>query len=176
MFEKIKFYVLAVLILLFIGCAGSKSASGYNSTLPSELEKLIEGEYKDDLTAVGSAEGEKEDISVRKAEVQARAALAREFKAQVDQLQKSYEESVNDKTLEEYNQVVEIFATVEMENVKVVKSLVKELKNGKYSAKVLIAMSANDIKNSIENKLGTYTSFKASKAYKELEERVAAVE
>ncbi len=176
MFDKIKLYLFSVVILLVIGCAGSKSASGYNSTLPSEIEKLIEGEYKDDLTAVGSAEGDKEDICVRKAEVQARASLAREFKAQVDQLQKSYEESVNDKTLEEYSQVVEVFATVEMENVKVVKSLVKELKNGSYSAKVLIAMSADDIKNNIDNKLGTYTSFKASKAYKELEERVASVE
>lgn len=172
----IKLCLVSTLLFTILGCAGSKSASGYSSAMPSELEKIIENEYKDALTAVGTAVGEKEDICMRKAELQARATLAREFKAQVDQLQKSYEESVNDKTLEEYSQVVEIFATVEMENVKVVKSLVKELKDGNISAKVLIAMSADDIKNSIDNKLGTYTSFKASKAYKELEERVSSVE
>lgn len=171
----VKSLVLITLIISIIGCAGSKPASGYNSTIPAEMEKLIKNDYSKDLTAIGSAEGEKEDVCVRKAELQARASLAREFKSQVDQLQKSYEESINDKTLEEYSQVVEIFATVEMENVKVVKSLIKEQKDGLLSAKVLIVMSADDIKNSIDNKLGSYTSFKASKAYKELEERVAAI-
>lgn len=176
MFKVGKILLVVSFIVFVFGCAGGKSASGYNSTMPSEFEKLIEDEYKDALTAVGTAIGEKEDICIRKAELQARATLAREFKSQVDQLQKSFEESVNDQTLEEYSQVVEVFATVEMENVKVIKSLVKELKDGKISAKVLIAMSADDIKNSIDNKLGSYTSFKASKAYKELEERVAAAQ
>lgn len=176
MFRNLVKKSLILLVIGLIGCGGKSTSSGYNTTVPSEIEKLLKNEYKDALTAIGTAEGDKEDISVRKAELQARATLAREFKAQVDQLQKSYEESVNDKTMEEYSQVIEVFTTVEMENVKVIKSLVKELKNGKISAKVLIAMSADELKSNIDNKLGTYTSFKASKAYKELEERVASAQ
>ena len=162
------------LTIQFAGCASSKPAAGYHSTVPDEIEKLIEKEYSQSIYSVGSDEAEKEDVAIRKAEMQARASIAREFKSQIDQLQKIYEGSVNDKSIEEYSTVIENFSTIKLEHAKVVKSMVKEISGGMVSAKVLVVISAAQLKESIENRLGEYTSFKASKAYSELEERVAA--
>ena len=166
--------ISAFLISQIAGCAASKPDAGYRSTLPGEITKLIEKEYKNSIYAVGSDEAEKEDIAIRKAEMQARAAIAREFKSQIDQLQKNYEGSVNDKSIEEYSTVIENFSTIKLENARVVKSMVKDVAGGMVSAKVLVVISAAQLKESVEDRLGDYTSFKASKAYSELEERVAS--
>lgn len=162
----------AMLLLGLMGCAGSKPGEDYVSDTPKEIEKLIEEKYSEAIYAVGTATGPSEQIAKSKGEMQARAEIARQFKSQIDVLQKSYEEAVNDKSLEEYKQVMEIFASLEITGTKVVKSMVRKEK-GSYSAKILVVVSAEQFKAILDEKMQAMTSFRASQAYKELEDRVA---
>lgn len=155
-----------------VNCAGTKPGTGYVEDTPDDIQKLIKKEYSESVYAVGTATGPDEGTATRKATMQARAEIAREFKAQIDVLQKNYEESINDNAVEEYQQATEVFATLEVSGSKIAKSTVREEKDGSYLAKVLVIVSAEQLKAIIDEKMQAYTSFKASKAYKELEERV----
>ena len=175
MFQHLKQFVFVagttLAMVLMIGCAGTKPGKGYVSDIPSEIQKLIKDKYSEALYSVGTATGPNEGIAKRKATMQARAEIAREFKAQIDGLKKMYEEAVNNKSLEEYKQTIEIFASLEVSGSKIAKSMVRKEKTG-YSAKVLVVVSAEQLKAIIDEKMQALTSFRASKAYKELEERV----
>ncbi len=133
---------------------------------------MISKKYKDAVYAIGTAYGADEGVTIRKATLLARSEIAREFKSQIDVMQNSYEESINDKVVEEYNEAVEIFATLEIQGSTIAKSMVRKEKNSGYSAKVLVVVSAEKLKSIIDEKMRAYTSFKASQAYKKLEERV----
>jgi len=159
-------------VILFTGCAGTKPNAGYVTDTPDEIEKMIKKELSEAIYAIGTATAPDEGTATRKAAVQARAEIARQFKAQIDVLQKSYEESVNDNAVQEYQQAAEVFATLDISGSKIAKSLVRKEKDNSYSAKVLVAVTAEQLKALLDEKLQAYTSFKASKAYKELEERV----
>lgn len=166
-------FITLSLAIAFVNCAGTKPGTGYVDDTPDDIQKLINKKYKEAVYAVGAATGNDEGSTSRKATMQARAEIAREFKAQIDVLQKSYEESINDKTVEEYQQATEVFATLEVSGSSIVKSMVRKEKDDSFSAKVLVVVSAEQLKAIIDEKMQAYTSFKASKAYKELEDRVA---
>jgi hypothetical protein len=157
---------------LFTGCAGTKPGKGYADNTPDEIEQLMKKKYKTAVVAVGTATGPKENIAEEKAVAAARAEIAREFKSQIDALQKMYEESVNDKSIEEYKQAIEIFASLEITGSTIAKTMIRKEKNG-FSAKVLVVVSAENMKAMLDEKMNQITSFKASKAYQELEGRVA---
>ena len=161
------------LMFSLVNCAGSKPGTGFVEDTPDDIQKMIKKEYTEAVYAVGTATGPDEGTATRKATMQARAEIAREFKAQIDVLQKSYEESLNNNAVEEYQQATEVFATLDVSGSKIAKSMVREEKDGTYLAKVLVVVSAEQLKALIDEKMQAYTSFKASKAYKELEERVA---
>ena len=165
--------IILSIVSALVQCAGTKPGKGYEDTTPDEIEKLISKKYTDAVYAVGTATGADEGTATRKAAMQARAEIAREFKAQIDVLQKNYEESINDKTVEEYQQAIEVFATLEVAGSTIAKSMVRKERDNSYSAKVLVVVTAEQLKAIIDEKMQAYTSFKASKAYKELEERVA---
>ena len=67
---------------------------------------------------------------------------------------------------------MEIFSTLEISGSKIAKSMVRREKQDLYSAKVLVVVSAEQLKSIIDQKLRDYTSFKATRAYRELEKRV----
>jgi hypothetical protein len=171
----LSFVILACLagLQMQTGCASSKFGGAYQETIPPEIQKLVDSQYSQAVTAVGTDEGPTEGIAERKAEMQARAELARRFKAQVDELQKSYEESTSDKASQEYQQALEIFASLELVGSQKIKSLVRMQNNGVYQAKVLMVLSAGQLKQLFDEKMAAVTAFKASKAYEELEARVA---
>jgi hypothetical protein len=163
----------ALAVLILGACAGVRPSADYSGTIPEEIQQLVDGQYAQALKAVGTDDGPSEGIAERKAEMQARADLARQFKAQVDQLQKSYEESVSDKSLQEYKQTLEIFASLELVGSRKAKTMVKPLGNGDYQAKVLVVISAEQLKGIVDEKMSSLATYKASQAYKELEDRVA---
>jgi hypothetical protein len=160
-------------MLMLANCAATKPGEGYSSANPPEIDELIKKKYSEAIYAVGTATGPNEGLAIRKATMQGRAEIARKFKSQIDALQKSYEEAVNDKSVEEYSQVAEIFASLEISGSEPVKELVRPEKEGGFSAKVLVVVSAEKVKAIIDEKMQAYTSYKAAEAYKELEERVA---
>ena len=161
---------LAAFLLLTFGCGPKPMNRGYSDAVPDELQHLIKQNYSEGIYAVGSAVGPNEDVAVDKAGLQARAEIAREFKSQIDVLQKEYQDQTGDHTSTEYSQVMEVFAQLDIGGSKVAKTLIQ--KDGKdYSAKVLVVVSAEQVKNIFDEKLNSFASFKASKAYHELEER-----
>jgi hypothetical protein len=177
MFRKKGIVILSTVVATFISlslmnCAGAKAGKGYTGNTPDEIDKLINQKFKTAIYAVGTGEGSNENVAVEKATMRATAAIARQFKLQIDALQKLYEESVNDKSLEEYKQAIEIFASMEISGSKVEKTMVRKEKNT-FSAKVLVVVAAEQFKAMLDEKMASITSFKASKAYEELENRVA---
>jgi hypothetical protein len=161
-----------VAVLAFAGCNPKPVNRGYQDDVPPEMQRLIDKEYQEAMYAVGAASGPTESIARDKAVMAARAEIARLFESQVDVLQKRFEETVNQDDIEEYQQVMETFATLEVRGSQIAKSMVRPEKSGNYSAKALVVVSAEQMKQIVDEKLSSYTSFRAARAYKELEERV----
>ena len=159
-------------LFLFAGCT-NRTTSSYSDSIPNEIQKLINNKYAESLHAVGTSRGPEESIAISKAIVQARAEIAREFKSQVEVLQKDYVEAIEDHSAGEYNEVIGVFSSLELIGSNVAKVMIRKEKDDLYFAKVLVVVSAGQFKDLIDQKLRDYTSFKATKAYKELQERVA---
>lgn len=166
------FCILAVSSFTIIYCAGSKPGQRYTDDVPDDILRLTHTKYKESIYSIGTASGPDEGTAIRKAAHQARAEIAREFKSQVDALQKSYEESINGNAVDEYQQASEIFATLEISGSKMVKSMVRKENDGSYTAKALVVISAEQLQLLMDEKLKAYASFRASKAYTELQQRV----
>ncbi|MFP4014075.1 MAG: hypothetical protein ACLFVQ_08340 [Chitinispirillaceae bacterium] len=167
------FGLVVSLSVVFWSCSPRLGGEGkYEDTVPGEIEKVIGEKCQEGLYAVGTAVAGDEMVAVNRASMQARAEIARQFEAQVNVLQKDYQESVSERTTGEYSQVMEVFATLELNGSQIIKSMVRKESDGQYSAKVLVAVTAQRMKEVVDERLRAFTSFRASKAYKELEERV----
>jgi hypothetical protein len=153
-------------------CGSSKIAKGYVDSTPDEINQLITKKYSTSVHAVGTAGGPDEMIAINKATMQARAEIARQFKAEVEVLQKDYQEAMMDNLSGEYNEVMEAFSALELNGSQIVKAMVRKDRADYFSAKVLVVVSAGQLKQIIDQKMRDYTSYKATNAYKELENRV----
>lgn len=170
--ETIRNVAAAVVVACgLVTCAGHRPGAGYTDVVPREIRRLIAKEHGEGLHAVGSAVAPREGLAVRIAALEARAELARRFRAQVDALQKSYEELVNRRDAREYQETIEILASLELSGSEIAKSMVRRRKRS-YTAKVLVVVSAQQLKKLVDKETQAYTSFRASKAYQALEERV----
>jgi hypothetical protein len=170
--------VAAVSVMLF-GCAGGKSlkkdsggADDAKSVYPSAIEKLIEGKYAQSLFAVGMGTHPDRNIALQRASIDADEKIAAQFQKQVDALQKEYTEAVNDQKLEETKNTAEIFTSIRLVGVTAVKEMASEGKDG-FTAYVLKVISAEKLKNLVDERTNALTNFKAIQSYKELEDRVA---
>jgi len=164
---------ITALAAILLMCGGQKPVlKGYQDDVPEEIRALIEKKYNQGIYAVGSSRGPTQEVARNKAVMQARAEIARQFKTEVGVLQKDYEESVNNKALGEYSQVMEIFSTLEINGSFIAKSMIRMEDEDIYAAKVLVVLSAEQLKRMLDARMQSFTSFKASKAYKELEKRV----
>lgn len=161
-----------VLLVLLVGCISQKLNKGYVDSVPDEIQHLIAKKYSGSLSAVGTASGSEELIAVNKAVLQARVEIARQFKSEIEVLQKDYEEQVGESASAEYNEVMNAFSMVELNGSQIAKTMIRKDKFKTYSAKVLVVVTAEQLKNIIDNKMQDYTSYKATNAYKELESRV----
>ncbi len=165
--------LLLIGIVLFSGCINRFSKSGqYEDSVPPELQRIIKEKCQEGLYSVGAATAADEMMAINKATMQARAEIARQFKAQVNVLQKDYQEAVSERATGEYSQVMDVFSTLELNGSQIIKSMVRQGDNNQYSAKVLVAVTAQRMKEVIDERMRAFTSFRAAKAYKELEDRV----
>ena len=164
--------IMALSAALFTGCNSKTAGYGrFADTVPSEMEKLIKDKHQDGLYAVGTARSADEMSAINKASMQARAEVARQFKITLNALQRDYQEAAGERSGGEYSQVIEIFTTLELRGSRIVKSMVTREKDGRFVAKVLVVVSANEMKVLLDERFRAYTSVRASKAYKELSAR-----
>lgn len=139
---------LSLLASLLIGCAGSGSVPGTtavqtNLNILMQEKREMEAQDKQALVEVGEGIAGREQIALNKADMQARAAVARRMKARTQELLKDfYEEAGEPKT--EHHEEVTIQVTDEMTSgATVVKSLTEMTKDGSYKVTVLMTVNAN---------------------------------
>ena len=159
--------------LLLVSCGPKPVNKGYESDVPDEIQRIIDSKYSEAINNVGTGTGPSELIAKDRAILKARGEIARQFKTQLDALQKSYTESVNNKAVEEYTEAMKAFVSISLEGTKEVKAMIRHESDGNYTAKVLVVLAAEQVKALVDQKMQAYTSFKASKAYEELDARVA---
>ena len=177
--KTVFFTAVALFAVNMAGCAGSKSLKKNNgkaqeafTAYPEDIQKLFDKKYEKSIKSVGIASHPDQTVALEKASLDADAKIGAQFKSEISQLQKSFLEAVNDQKLEEFRKTVENFSTITINGVTIVKEMVSEGKDG-YSGYVLKVVSAETMKNMIDERTNTLTNFKALQAYKELEDRVA---
>jgi len=170
---------MAVLSLTLFGCGGGASLKkdtgkpvNASGMYPDEIEKLMNGKYANSIKAVGIATHADQMVARQKAGLDADRLIAEQFKMELSSLQKSFLEAVNDQKLEEYRNTVENFVNIKMQGVTIVKEMVSQGKDG-YNVYILKIVSAETVKNLIDEQTNALTNFKALQAYKDLEDRVA---
>ncbi|MDR0307871.1 MAG: LPP20 family lipoprotein [Chitinispirillales bacterium] len=165
--------ILAITTAMFTGCNSKMGGQAkYRDSIPVEIQQIIKDKLENGLYAVGTSRSGDEMAAINKASMQARAEIARQFRAQISAFQKDYQESVGERAGGEYTQVMEIFTAIELRGSRIVKSMVTRDNDGHYIAKVLVAVSAEEMKVLLDERFRAYTSVRASKAYRELENRV----
>ena len=160
------------LALTLTACCSNAIRNTYTDSTPDEIQLLISTKYEKSLYAVGTAHGPDESIALNKATVQARAEIARIFRSSIELLEKDFVEALHEQAAGEYTQVLKLFSQLEISGSRVEKTMIRKDKDNLYSAKVLVVVSAEQVKELLDRKLRDYTSFKATKAYRELEQRV----
>lgn len=160
-----------------IGCASTAkrntgSADEEMRMYPKSIEKLLEAKYSHSIKAVGMGSHPDRVTAAKKARLDAQNQISNVFRNEVSALQKSFLEAVNEEQLEEYRNTVESFTNIEMQGVSEAKAALTEGKDG-YTAYVLMTVSAETLKELVDQKTNAMTNLKAVEAYKELEERVA---
>ncbi len=162
--------IVVAAVIFVVGCA-SNISKGYINVIPNEIAKLIKSEYSEDIYAVGTAVAKSEGLALSKAALQARAIISRQFKSNVAALQNDYKEEINTRSVGEFTSIISELTSVTLVNSTEVLSMVKD-DGGKYKAKVLVVISSEQLKDMLDQKLNEYTSFRASKAYGELLNRL----
>ncbi len=157
---------------MVVGCGPKPVNKGYVDDTPDELIELVENKYHQSVYAIGTADGPNETIARNKATMQARAELARQFQAEVNALQKDYLQAVNGHPGDEHSQVMEVFSSMDISGSSIAKSMIRQKDSDSFSAKVLVVISAEKLKELLDDKTRSYTSFRAMEAYKKLEQRV----
>ena len=158
------------------GCGGNKTLDRGNpdeaeGMYPPAIEKLIQKKYASSIHAVGMGSHPDRITAAKKARLDAQNQIANTFRNEVSALQKSFLEAVNDQQLEEYRNTVESFTNIELQGVSEAKATFSEGKDG-YTAYILMTVSAETLKDLIDEKTAKLTNFKALQAYQELEARV----
>jgi uncharacterized alkaline shock family protein YloU len=166
-----------LLSFALIGCGGKNSLKkdygvDAQDAYPAKIQQLFDGKYSASIKAVGMASHPDQEVALQKAGLDADQKIAEQFQMEISALQKKFLEAVNDQKLEEYRNTVENFVNIKIEGVTTAKEMTASGKDG-FRAWVMKVVSAEMLKNLIDQRTNALTSFKALQAYKDLEDRVA---
>jgi hypothetical protein len=167
---------IAALSLAVVGCGEKKvkdhgKLSDAAGVYPKEIQKLLDKEYKESISAVGMATNTDQITALKKARFDATQQIAAQFQQEVASLQKHFLEAVNDSQTEDFRQTEEIFVLVTLHGDKVIKEMTTQGKDG-FTAYVLRALDVAALKNFLDEQKNAETLIKANAAYKDLESRV----
>lgn len=168
-----KVTVAATLLLTFVGCGPKEPADqGYQSLYPAPIENLMNGQYAQAICAVGMASHPDKNIAAKKAGIDADRKIAKQFNSEIANLEKDFTEAVNDKALEHFQQTTENFSLAQVNGIQAVKSIFKKTENG-FEVYTLSVVNPSIMKDLVDAQKDALTEFKATKAYADLESRVA---
>jgi len=165
--------------LLALSCGGSKSAvKDFGSAdqevriFPKSIEDLMNKRYKESIKAVGFAGSPDIEIARSKAMDDASDKIARQFKQEVSFWDKRFQNELNGTQLEDYQKTTQQFGNVTLQGIQNAKEVMTKGKDG-YMVYVLLVISFDTFQKLLNDQKDALTVAKATKAYKELEDRVA---
>jgi len=184
------FTLLAVLSFsLITACGGGGKAAVKDSSI-----EVIEDPFQDltDLTsdiitggglaAVGQGTSERQDLAKKKAVTDAQGQLAEILEAKVNKMKKSFQEEIGTGSDTEINEaftdVVKVLSKTTLRGAITKKTkFMKDKDTGLFTAAVVVAVEPNTINMSLFDEMQKsqpklYERFRASQAYKELEDEM----
>ncbi len=169
-----KVTVAATLLFSLVGCGGKKppADNGFSSLYPPEIENAMNGQYAQAISAVGMASHPDKSIAAKKAGIDADRKIAKQFNSEIANLEKDFTEAVNDKALQHFQQTTENFSLAQVNGIQAVKSIFKKTESG-YEVYTLSVVNPSIMKDLVDAQKDALTEFKATKAYSDLESRVA---
>jgi len=167
-----KHLIVTLGLFLVISCATTKPGNGYFNDVPDAIQQLISKQYSNDLYAIGTAKDVDEGRAIRQATLQARVAISKQFETNISALRNSYENKINDQTVDKISDIIDELTHIKLKGSKVIKSMIRPEKDGYYTAKVLVIVSSEQLKSLIDQQLRDYTEFKFSEEYRKLMERL----
>ncbi len=168
-----KLTLAGALVLTTLGCGEKKPVEGgFESMYPPVIENMMNGQYAQAISAVGTATHPQKSIAEKKSGIDADAKIAKQFMSEIANLEKAFTEAVNDKALEHFQQTTENFSLAEVQGIQAVKTLYKKNADGNYEVFVLKVINPGLMKDLVDAQKDALTEFKAAKAYSDLESRV----
>ena len=179
--RKITLLNVFIVAIGFWGCASSgpknlKSLPGWYEDPPSADEKYL----------YAAAMGESRDmvVATKKAKTDARADLAQQMAAKVQNLEKLFSEEVGtdaqSELLEQFTSVTKIITSETLHGTQEEEKEVQELKDGTVRVYVLMTLPIGSANQALMTKLKAnehlYTRFRASQAFEELDADIKAYE
>jgi hypothetical protein len=172
----------SIISLLMISCGGSKSLSDTDTgDIPEWYLNTPTAENY--IYEAASATSRDMDLSLNKAETEARAKVGRTMAAKVNSMQKKFEEEVgqgeNSELLSQFTQATKVIVSQELNGAMVKeKKFVQDGSNWRCYVlmKYPIGSAQAAFLNKIKNNNQLYTRFRSTEAMKEMEDDVAKYE
>lgn len=169
---------IVLIFLFFISCGGTKElAKTDTGDIPSWY--LTTPTANDYIFEAASSTSRDMDLAITKASTEARAKVARTLEVKVNSMQKKFEEEVgqgeNSEFLSQFTQATKTVVSKEMNGSQISKKkLVKDGNNWRayVLAKYPIGAAQKAFLKQISNNENLYTRYRATEAFKELENDV----
>ena len=169
--NKILISLMSLIVLIFVGCAGT-----------SNWTKMITPTDPNYFYATGTAESKNLQLALDKAAMSARTEIGRQMELKLNSLQKSFAEEVGNEDTELhqlYSATTKTVVSAQLMGSKIKESKHRE-KNGKYIAEVMVEYPVHEankaLVNQIKKEQNLYTRFRASQGFKELEAEIKKLE
>lgn len=167
--------VISLLTVGLIGCA----TSGLDEFRAMQLKaaKMTENGA---IAAAETGTATTQDLAFNKAQVRARAELARIIEVRVNSLQKDFREEVGDEKAPEYNamfsEATKVLVARELRGSMAKDIRYKKTEEGNIQAIVLMVVDPKVVAEYFKQEGNTYARFRASQAFKELDDEVRKYE
>lgn len=169
---------LIAMSLAFVGC-GRRPAGNFGEVAdavgvyPREIQRLLNNEFRESITAVGMATASDRLAALRRARFNATQQIAEQFQSEVASQQRAFTLDMQGNVEQDvFETVQEIFVMTTLNGDRVITEMVSQGRDG-YTAFVLRALDANVLKQLLEAQANAAALREARTAWGNLEERVA---
>lgn len=175
--QILPFFGLALMAVVLVACGGSKDIS--------EKENVPEWytappEDPNHVFVAQSATSQKMQVAVDKAMTSARGEMATNLETQVNEMNKSFTEEINDEMRQQFVETQKTITSRLLRGTSAAKRKILEQDNGTYRAFVLMDMpigkAAKELMSKVKQNEEMYTRFRASQAFKEMEKAIEEYE
>lgn len=171
---------VVVLAVALTACGSSGSATGPDmEEIPSWY--LDTPESPDHLYASASAQSQRMQVAIDRAETDARQSIAATIEAEIRSMTRIFEEELEDEFREQFVQTTQELVNQTLTGTSAREREVQQQNDGLYRAYVLMEMpvgeAAADFLALLENRdESMYTRFRASEAFEEMQEEIERYE